>query len=358
LFHIIHFLKEFFMNPTRLMQLFCCFVVVGAIGVGVNGCKSDDNPASPPGTSPTTLSASNSAPSVSAGANVQVFIRGGRKPYSVEVGPDTGLATAILGSDSVLTINGKSAGATSVRIKDADTLRITVTITVTGAITFELFPQVVGHKYTYTGYATAAGSGSPIPDPTSLYRTAWTILSTTAPTPLGGTGTAMQDSTTGSFLPAGVYAVRTLFIRKTTAGDFEFMQTIGPFKRAFGIPTGTTYADTLKWVAVARPSLGINVQWTAFDSTFPGTGGTPVRLQIFGKIEATETITDSSTTHQTYLTYRSRTWRKITAGGTVVQDDATTSRLWLARDIGPVQVRIVEDTENIGHFRVMRAKNF
>jgi hypothetical protein len=346
------------MNPTRMLQLVCCFVVVVMLGLGVDGCKSDDNPASTPPPSPTGLSASNTAPSVSAGANVQVFIRGGRKPYSVEVGPDTNYATASLGSDSVLTITGRSAGAASLRIKDADTLQITITITITGAITFDLFPQVVGHKYTYAGYATAAGSGSPIPDPTGAYRTAWTILSTTAPTPLGGTGTAMQDSTTGSFLPTGVYAVRTLFIRKTAAGDFEFMQTIGPFKRAFGIPTGTTYADTLKWVAVARPSLGINVVWTAFDSTFPGTGGTQVRLQIFGKIEGTETITDSSSSHQTYATYRSRTWRKLTVGGSVVQDDATTSKLWLAPNVGPVQVRIVEDTENIGHFRVMRSRNF
>jgi hypothetical protein len=149
-----------------------------------------------------------------------------------------------------------------------------------------------------------------------------------------------------------------LIIRKTAAGDFEFMQTIGPFKRAFGIPTGTTAPDTLKWISVARPSLGLNVEWAAFDSTFIGTGGTTVRLQISGKIEATETVTDSSTSHQSHLTYRSRTWRRITVGGTIVQDDATTSRLWLERNVGPVQIRIVEDTENIGHFRVMKAKNF
>lgn len=345
------------MNTKRFMQLFCCLAIVGVVAIGINGCKSDETPTNP-GTSPAALTASNAAPSVAAGTNVQVFIRGGTRPYIVEAGPDTSFATVALASDSILTINGKSTGTTSVRIKDADTLRVTITITVTGAITFELFPQVVGHKYTYTGYATAAGTGSPIPDPSSLYRTIWTILSTAAPTPLGGTATALQDSTTGSFLPSGVYAVRTLLIRKTVAGDFEFMQTIGPFKRAFGIPTGTASADTLKLIAVARPSLGVNVQWTAFDSTFTGTGGTLVRLQIFGKIEATETVTDSSTSHQTHPTYRSRTWRKITVGGTVVQDDATTSRLWLERNIGPVQIRIVEDTENIGHFRVMRAKNF
>ena len=140
------------------------------------------------------------------------------------------------------------------------------------------------------------------------------------------------------------------------------MQTIGPFKRAFGIPYDTlSAADTLAWVAVARPSQGVGAtgaQWTAYDSTFTGTGSTQVRLQIFGKIEAIETIIDSSSGHTSYSTYRSRTWRKITVSGSVVQDDATTSRLYLAKDVGPVQIRIVEDTENIGHFRVLSQKNF
>ncbi|MEK9135879.1 MAG: hypothetical protein AAB393_02045 [Bacteroidota bacterium] len=345
------------MKPTRLLYVVCCFVLLSVFVLAVNGCKDDETVTNPPPPA-TALSVSNAAPTVAAGSNVQVFVRGGRKPYAIEVQPDTSLATAVLGSDSVLTISGLSSGSTSVRVKDADTNRVTIAITITGPITIDLFPLTPGHKFTYVGYATAAGSGSQIPDPTNLYRTIWTILTNSAPSPLGGTATALQDSTTGSFLPAGVYAVRTLLIRKTTAGDFEFMQTIGPFKRAFGIPTGTASADTLKWIAVAKPTTGLNNQWTAFDSTFLGTGGTQVRLQIFGKIETVETITDSSTARQTHVVYRSRTWRKITVGGTVVQDDATTSRLWLERNVGPVQIRIVEDTENIGHFRVLRSKNF
>lgn len=225
-------------------------------------------------------------------------------------------------------------------------------------ITDDLFPLVVGHKLTYEGYATAPVSGTQIPDPTDSYRTVWTIAANNVPTPLGGTATAIVDSTTGPFGPGGavVTVARTLLVQKDASGDFNFMQTIGPFKRVFGIPVGTTAADTLVWVAVARPSQGVGVTWDAYDSTFTGTGGTAVRLQIFGQIETEETITDSSYTER--ATYRSRTWRKITLGGTVVQDDATTSRLWLSKDIGPVQMRIVEDTENPGHFRVMNAKNF
>ncbi len=227
-------------------------------------------------------------------------------------------------------------------------------------ITDNLFPLTVGHVFTYKGYATAAGSGSQIPDPTNSYTTFWTILSNAQPTPLGGTATLIKDSTRGPFGPGGVVVgvSRNLLIRKDSVGDFHFMQSLNPFKRAFGI----TVADSgYFWVSVARPTQGVastGAQWTAYDSTFSGTGGTAIRLQIFGKIEAQETITDSSAGHTQYTTYRSRTWRKVTAGGSVVQDDATTSRLWLVKDVGPVQIRIVEDPENIGHFRVMQAKNF
>jgi len=233
-------------------------------------------------------------------------------------------------------------------------------------ITADLFPLTAGNGFAYTGYATAPGSGSQIPDPTASYRTVWTI-GPNVPTPLGGTATLVVDTTTGPFGPGGfvVTVSRNLLIQKDTAGDFFFIQTIGPFKRVFGIPVGTTAADTLIWVAVARPTQGVGMTgavWTAYDSTFTGIGGTMVQLQIFGQFEAMETIQDStgvaSSLAKDRVTYRSRTWRKITVGGTVVQDDATTSQLWLAEDIGPVQMRIVEDTENPGHFRILTSKNF
>jgi hypothetical protein len=321
---------------------------------------SEDEPTPPSGTTPTALSATPSAVTVAAGASGQAVIRGGRKPYSIQTGPDTLYATASIASESLLTVNGRSNGTTSVIVRDSDTSRVTVTVTVTGAITLDLFPLTVGNKFTYDGYATAAGSGSVIPDPTNSYQTIWTV-GPTVPTPLGGTGTVIIDSTRGPFGPGGfvVTVARNLIIRKETvgsSGDFYFMQTIGPFKRAFGIAVGTNAADTLIFVPIARPSQGIDVQWTAYDSTFIGTGNTTVRLQIFGKIETRETITDSAGNQ--HDTYRSRTWRKITVGGSVVQDDATTSRIWLRRNVGPVQIRIVEDTENIGHFRSLRSRNF
>jgi hypothetical protein len=151
-------------------------------------------------------------------------------------------------------------------------------------------------------------------------------------------------------------------IRKDSAsGDFFFMQNLGPFKRAFGIPIGTNASDTLVFLAVARPSQGVGstgAQWTAYDSTFTGTGGTSVRLQIVGRIVDQVTITDSAATPQTHTVYRSRTSRNVTLGGSPVQTDAETSQLWLEPNTGPIQVRIVEDPENPGHWRFLKSKNF
>ena len=233
-------------------------------------------------------------------------------------------------------------------------------------ITVNLFPLTVGNKLTYTGYATAPGTGAQIPDPTGSYRTVWTIVSNAAPSPLGGTATAVVDSTTGPFGPGGfvVTVARTLLIQQDSTGDYLFMQTIGPFKRALEIPVGATAADTLIWVAVARPSQGVGstgAVWTAYDSTFTGAAG-EVRLEIFGMFEATEVISDSTSIFDgpatDRMTYRSRTWRRITVGGTIIQDDATTSQLWLAEDLGPAQIEIKHDTENLGHFRTLSAINF
>ena len=234
-------------------------------------------------------------------------------------------------------------------------------------ITANLFPLTVGNKLTYAGFALAPGSGAQIPDPTGSYRSVWTIATNAAPSPLGGTATAIEDSTTGPFGPGGfvVTVARTLMVQQDGAGDYSFLQTIGPFKRAFGIPVGTTAPDTLIWVAVARPSQGVGstgAVWTAYDSTFTGTGGTQVRLEIFGQFETTEVINDSTSSIDgpvtERMTYRSRTWRRITVGGSVVQDDVTTSQLWLAEDLGPAKMLIVQDTENPGHSRVLSDTNF
>ena len=218
-------------------------------------------------------------------------------------------------------------------------------------ITDDLFPLVTGHRFEYTGYLVYPLTVDSAVGPSiGAYGGVWTVLP-------GPSGTwLIQDSTN----VAGVTSVHFFQIKKNTStGDFSFRQTLGPFYRAIG----AVYTDTLVWIALAKPSMGINTAWTAFDTTvtgnIPGVGSASVHLEIFGKVEGQFPVTDSSADHHVYpKTYRVRTWRKITAGGFVIQDDATTARLWLAADIGPVQVNISGDTENFGFFRVLKSRNF
>lgn len=230
-------------------------------------------------------------------------------------------------------------------------------------ITSDLFPLVAGHRFEYTGYATAnsTSGGGALPDSGNVYRTIWTV-GPTVPSPLGGTAVLIVDSTTLYLPSAGVVTIaRNVLVKKDSTGDFYFMQTIGPFKRAFQISYGTTAADTLIFIPIVRPTQGAGstgTSWTAYDQTFTGSGGVAVRLQIFGRIEAQETISDSAGTPAQHTVYRARTHRKVTVGGSVVQDDAETARLWLEPGVGPIWIRIVEDPENIGHWRYLTSRNF
>jgi len=217
-------------------------------------------------------------------------------------------------------------------------------------ITDDLFPLVAGRSFVYTGYAISTG-GSALPDSPVVYSTTWLLA---GPGPFPGS-TIIVDSTTLRHPLAGVIRVgKLLFIRKdTTTGDFDFLQTLGPFYRAFGISS----TDTLRWFTVAKPSAGASGTWTAFDSTFSSPAG-DVRLEIKGEMLGTVSVTDSSSSHQAWSTYKTRTYRNIYVSGNPVVTNSTTSQLWLAVDVGPVQVHIAQDTENLGHFRVMTSKSF
>ncbi len=218
-------------------------------------------------------------------------------------------------------------------------------------ITDDLFPLVAGRRFEFSGYLVAVGSvDSAVSGSAASYIGVWNVLP-------GPSGTwLIQDSTT----VFGYTSVRYFQIKKDTSnGDLSFRQTLGPFYRFFHV----SFTDTAVWIGLARPSQGLATAWTAFDTTvtgnIPGVGSAPVRLQIFGEILGQVSITDSSSAHTVYpKAYKVRTWRKITAGGIVVQDDATTAILWLAADVGPVQVNVAGDTENYGFFRVLKSRNF
>lgn len=221
-------------------------------------------------------------------------------------------------------------------------------------ITGDLLPLVAGRQVEYTGYAIGT-NGAPLPDPGRVFRTVWVVDSAG---PFTGS-TLIIDTTTVFILGFGtVTRVDSFYVRKDTAsGDFEFLQNLGVFFRQYKItPIGRT--DTTRWMAAARKSAGLFGTWAAFDSTFVDSAGAPVRLRVNGAVEAQETITDSSSARSLWGTYRVRTSADVFVRDTIVVSNRTLMRLWLAPDVGPVQVHIAEDAENVGYFRIMKSKNF
>ena len=219
-------------------------------------------------------------------------------------------------------------------------------------ITANLFPTIAGHQFVYVGYGIMT-NGAAIPDPNHVYKTVWTI-GPTGSTPVG-IATTIVDTTTLQGSTGTVGKKSYLFVKKDSAtGDVQFMQTLGPFFRAFGI----SRTDTLRWIMVSKQSVGLGGTWTALDSTYAGPGGASIRLQILGKMEDTTVITDSAATPVQHHVYRTRTYRNIFVNGATTVSNASTSEIWLEPNVGPVQIHIYQDTENIGHFRVLRSKSF
>jgi hypothetical protein len=308
------------------------------------GCK-EDTVSVPAGFTVSSVSAS-----VAPGGDIVITISGGTAPYSITSGSDASVATAVLSGGS-LTIHGVSGGFTTVKVGDAASATATITIVITGAITADLFPLVMGNNYTYGGYAIAPSTGTIFPDPSNRYQTVWTI----GPAgPLPGSTVIIDSTRLVHPLIGEISVARNLLIQKNNiTGEFIFYQTLGPFFRAFGI----NRTDTVRGIPIARPEAGIGGTWTAFDSTYTDSTASTIRLQIFGAVEGGEVITDSAAARGAHETIRFRTWRRITLNGTVVVDNATTSKLWLQKGFGPVQILIAEDTENIGHFRIVKDWN-
>jgi hypothetical protein len=344
------------MRARLLLQGVPVVALATMLVIGVNGCKKDDETTNPPQGFSSNPSAFTLAPSDSGTATIS----GGTTPYTIESGPDTIIATASL-SGSTLSVKTVVSGYTSVLIKDAANATLRVGINVTGAITYTIFPLVNGHSYVYAGYATNTSSngGGRLPDPNNIYRTRWSLIGP-LPGPIPPAGSfSIQDSTTLHLGTTDTTVTRTLvIIPNPVTGTFTFFQTLGPFFRALGItpPGGPT--DTVRAVTIVDPRVGIGGTWTPFDSTYTNAQSSTVRLQIIGTLEGGDQITDSSAQRTTRDALRFVTRRNIWVGSSQVVSNAITARIWLSRDIGPVQVHIAEDTENIGHFRVMKEKSF
>lgn len=340
------------MKTALFVRLLCgvaCFSMMA-----LTSCKKDDTTTGP---GPSGFSVSSSSLSAAPGGAASATLSGGTGPYSLTEEPDTTIAKASL-SGSTISVTAVTSGYTSIVVKDAANASLRVGISVTGPITYTIFPLTAGNTYVYAGYAinTSSNGSTHIPDPNNIYRTQWKLFGPfPGPNPPAGSY-MIQDSTRLHLGVVDTTVARNLFIIKNPAtGSFTFLQTLGPFFRALGVlPLGRT--DTVRAVTIADPSLGIGGSWTAFDSSYTNATSATVRLQILGQLEAGETITDSA--NVTHNALRFRTYRNVFVGSSQVVSNATTSRLWLVKDVGPVQVHIAEDTENIGHFRVMKSKNF
>ncbi len=229
------------------------------------------------------------------------------------------------------------------------------TAPVSTAITVDLFPLTAGHQIIYSGYLRAVLVDTNITATGAVYRTSWTVLSNSYPTPIGGTSTLIYDSTTvptGIANPATVVVPTPLFVQRaspTGTGNFSFLQNIGLFYRTFGL----TRADSLRWILIGKLDAGVGVPWTAFDSTWTTAVGA-TELKIVGEIVDQETITPGG---QSFSTYKLTLTQNVLVGGATTAT-APLATFWLAPGIGPVQMILNATSEANGHYRVFQSKNF
>jgi hypothetical protein len=228
--------------------------------------------------------------------------------------------------------------------------------TVSTAITVDLFPLVVGHQLTYSGYLRSVGTDTNITATGPAYLTTWTIVSNNQTTPLGGTATLIMDTTTvptGIANPPVVQVPTPLFVQRsspTGTANFSFLQNIGLFYRTVGIQR----SDTLRWILIGNLGAGVNTQWNAFDSTW-NNGNTTDELKIVGNIPDQESVTVNGTTFTN--TYKLTLTENIIVGGATIAT-APLATFWLVANIGPVKMILNATIEANGHYRELKSKNF
>ncbi|MBI5216548.1 MAG: hypothetical protein HY960_12425 [Ignavibacteriae bacterium] len=238
-----------------------------------------------------------------------------------------------------------------------------------------LFPFTAGNAITYSGYLTATETETKINGTETGYSTKWTVgnkipvsavlPASVFPNLVGESAVLIFDTTS---VPA--FAVNNkftpVFIRQDTAtGDFSYMTNLGYFYRSSSTKIWKSASDTtarndsLRFITLAKPSAGIGTKFTCFNEDFTSyVGGVSnpitVNLKIEGIFEGKENITVGSTTYETYKLVVTRT---VSSGGAVLSAGVT-AKLWLANNVGPVQMFLAGNAEGPGNFRTMVSKNF
>ena len=220
----------------------------------------------------------------------------------------------------------------------------------------DLFPLIVGHKLTSSGFLRDKTTDINIDATGAVYEARMTVAATNAPTPFG-TAHVVIDSQrvpTGIASPPTTWVLTTFYVQRsapTGSGNISFLTNIGTFYRKFGI----VRADSLRWIMLSKQDAGVGVEWTGFDSSWTAPVGL-VRLQIVGKFEAKAAITVNGAT---YNAYKATATRKVYLGGSSTPaQESPTATLWLAPDIGLVKFIFNADGESNGFYRELKSKNF
>lgn len=246
---------------------------------------------------------------------------------------------------SLLTLNGCK--------EDETTTPPPEDLTVPAAI----FPLTAGRVIQYnSGTLLVNDTETPIAGSETGFQSSWIIAGkTTFPVTPYTNPTAILDTTK----TMGMTLPRTFMIhRDTTTNVYYFLTNLGYFFRSQNIKaTDSTYrADSLQWIALAKPGEGLKKKWTAFSQTYTSATLGAVKLEILGEFEAKESLTAAGTA---YTTYRLVATRNVYLGtSTSPVSTGVTAKLWMVENLGPVKIELRGDAESHGKRQTMTGKNF
>jgi len=224
-----------------------------------------------------------------------------------------------------------------------------------------IFPLTPGHVLVYnSGTLLNLDTDVPIAGSEVGYESKWVIAGQVAPGPSPYTNPTVILDTTKVF---GMTVPRTFLAHlEATPNDFYFLTNLGYFFRSqkiYNTPGDSTSgfrADSLRWILLANPSAGVDVEWVAFNETFTSDVVGQIRLEIKAEFEATETITAAGLD---WLTYRLVATRRVYLGSSTTSISTNpTAKLWLAENVGPIKIELRGDAESNGKRQTMTAKNF
>lgn len=219
-----------------------------------------------------------------------------------------------------------------------------------------IFPLTPGRVIEYnSGTLLVNDSETPLAGSETGWQSKWIIAGPIPYLPPYSSPTAILDTTK----TLGMTIPRTFLIHKdTSANVYYFLTNLGYFYRSQNIKaTDSTYrADSLQWIALAKPGEGQKKKWTAFSQSFTSATLGAVKLEIIGEFEAKESLTAAGTT---YTAYRLVATRNIYLGtGTTPVSTGVTAKLWLTENIGPIKIELRGDAESHGKRMTMTGKNF